>query len=153
MSFVIYALALAMLLAAIFIFAKKKETRRFGVLLVVVCVLLEIFVFNFHAFHLVGGDYEEFSLPLEEAKQYGFNNLRTDFVSNSEGREVRLRFDAVGRPIGTVKFDIDYEEGNLGDKYAPYIDIRIDASDDTNTADFRMNVAKAQLIKGNAGSQ
>ena len=153
MSFVIYAVLAAALIAAFLIVAKKKETRRFGVLLVAVCVLLEIFVFNFHAFHLVGGDYEEFSIPLEDAKQYGFNNLRTDFVSNSEGREVRLRFDGVGRPIGTVKFEIDYEEGNYGGRYAPYVDVRIDASDDTNTADFRMNVADGQLIKGNEGSQ
>lgn len=153
MSYIIYALLAVMLLAAFLIFAKKRETRRFGVMLVVICVLLEIFVFNFHSFHLVGRGYEEFSIPLEDAKQYGFNNLRTDFVSNSEGREVRLRFDGVGRPIGTVKFDIDYEEGNYGGKYAPYVDVRIDASDDTNSADFRMNVASGQLIKGNEGSQ
>ena len=153
MSFIIYAILAAMLIAAFLIFAKKKETRRFGILLVVICVLLEVFVFNFHAFHLVGRDYEEFSIPLEEAKQYGFNNMRTDFVANADGREIRLRFDDVDRPIGTVKFDIDYEEGNLGGKYAPYVDVRIDASDDTNSADFRMNVAQGQLIKDNEGSQ
>ena len=91
MSLFIYILAAILLLAMFIIFPKKKNTKKFGVALVLVAVCLELFVFNFHSYHLLFGDYEETELSLEDAREYNFNSERTDFVSNVGGGS-RLEF-------------------------------------------------------------
>jgi hypothetical protein len=107
MSLFIYLLCAALLVAAFLLFAKKKQTRRFGIVLVGVALLLELFVFNFHSYHLIGGDYEQTELDLNSARQYNFNSERTDFVSNV-GADARLEFLGIGKRVGTVRIDFEY---------------------------------------------
>lgn len=152
MSLFIYILAVILLVAAFLIFAKEKGTRRFGIILVAVAVLLELFVFNFHSYHLIGGGYEETELDLDSARQYNFNSERTDYVSTA-GSNPRLEFIGVGQKIGTVRIDFEYLEGETAGRRASYVDVDIDATDATYSADYRMNVASARAIRGNERSE
>ena len=152
MGLFIYIVCAVLLLAAFLIFAKKKETKRFGIVVLAIAILLEVFVFNFHSFHLVGGNYEEQQLDLNEARQYNFNSERTDFVSNPGGGS-RLEFIGVGAPIGTVRIDFDYLEGDVAGRVASYVDVEIDAKDSTYSGEYRMNVATARAIRDNERSE
>ena len=152
MSLFIYILAAILLLAMFIIFPKKKNTKKFGVALVLVAVCLELFVFNFHSYHLLFGDYEETELSLEDAREYNFNSERTDFVSNVGGGS-RLEFLNVNKKIGTVRIDFDYLEGDVKGRIASYVDVKIDATDETHAAEYRMDVASAKAIRSNEGSE
>ena len=152
MSLFIYLLCAALLVAAFLLFAKKKQTRRFGIVLVGVALLLELFVFNFHSYHLIGGDYEQTELDLNSARQYNFNSERTDFVSNV-GADARLEFLGIGKRVGTVRIDFEYLEGDIKGREASYVDVDIDASDATYSEAYRVNVATARAIRGNESSE
>ena len=149
MSTAVYVICALLVLCAFLFVPKKKNTKRFGVVLVIVAVLLELVVFNFHSYHLLGGGYEKTELDLYSAREYGFNSQRTDFVSNAVGSETRLEFRDLNKKIGTIAFEIDFAEGNVDDRLASYVDVRIDASDSTNIADYRKNVASGKIIRDN----
>lgn len=152
MSLFIYILAAILLISAFLIFAKKKDTRRFGIILVIVAVLIELFVFNFHSYHLIGGGYEETELDLDDAREYNFNSQSTDYVS-TPGSDPRLEFIGIGKRVGTVRIDFEYLEGEVAGQKASYVDVNIDATDATYSADYRSNVATARAIRGNENSE
>lgn len=149
MSIAIYIICAIALICAFIFIPKKSSTKRFGVALVIAVLLIETLIFNFHSYHLWGGDYERTELDLDSAREYGFNSERTDFVCNSGGSEARLEFRDLNKKIGTIAFEIDFAEGNADDALSSYVDVRIDAKDETNSADYRKNVAEGRIIRGN----
>ncbi|MBP3370603.1 MAG: hypothetical protein J6L85_07605, partial [Clostridia bacterium] len=106
----------------------------------------------FHSYHLIGGGYEETELDLDDAREYNFNSQSTDYVS-TPGSDPRLEFIGIGKRVGTVRIDFEYLEGEVAGQKASYVDVNIDATDATYSADYRSNVATARAIRGNENSE
>ncbi len=147
MSIFWYVLSAVLLLFALLIFPRKKQTKKFGITLLALALLLEIFVFNFHSFHLVGGDYKETKLDLNSAQVVGFDKDGEGLTSNADLTQTILEFKGVGKKIGTVKIDVEYTTDGES------LDLLIDASDETNSASYRTGVASATFIRGDDRSE
>mgnify|MGYP006956701643 CR=1 FL=1 len=49
----------------------RDKVLRFGLITLVICILLEIFVFNYKSFTLLGGKYNQRTIPVSEAQVTG----------------------------------------------------------------------------------
>ena len=141
-------IVIAILLTAMFIILpKQKKTRVFGALLVGVALLVELFVFNFHSFHLVFGGYEEISLTKD-------SKLVT--VEKTEGESVTVEINGIDRPVGTlhVKCYLEDERNAEGEGFSgsPYVNVKVDAKDSTQQASWRGSVSEGVIVRGDDGS-
>lgn len=154
-------LSVFILIFLLFIFIpKKKQTKKVGIISLVVALTLEIFVFNFHSFHLLFGSYEKNSFDLSDAIVSGGSiSENGSIVSNDNGKSVTVEFKDVGRKIGTVYFDIIMpdrvvdENGKITSAKTDYVNVSIDASDETNSAEYRRGVASGKMVYGDKRSQ
>ena len=152
---ILYFVIAAVLLAAFLLFAKKKKTKRFGTIMLSVAVFLEIFVFNFHSFHLMFGSYEKTELDFSGASVSGgsFDDLGR-LVSGGDGGLVIIEFKDIGQKTGTLYIDCimpsgqtDPENNNISGR-TDYINVSIDAKDATYSQSYRNNIAYGQIING-----
>ncbi len=131
--------------------------RLFGVVLLSVALLFEVFVANFQSFHLIFGDYEraEINLTAEDVKISG-TTAQDPLTSGDKGTKVVIEATGIQRPIGSLCILLDMPEAaadgskNFG---TPYVDITVDAKDVTQAANYRNGVANGQIIRGNERSQ
>lgn len=86
----------------------SKKNKRFMVITLLLCILLEIFVFNYKSFVMLGSNYKKTYVPVENARADGLtvngNGAYTATKSNPS-----ITFD-VGREIKTMGFDIQRME-------------------------------------------
>lgn len=140
MSTFIYWILLAALIAVFVVVPKKKATRFLGVALVMVALIFEIFVCNFHTFHLFFGKYE--------TKTYTAQSEELQ-VSNVQGNKVTVELHGLSQPIGTVKLkcqtEKDDDENFVG---TPYVKVSINAKDTTYQKNYRYAVTEGQIIQG-----
>ncbi len=122
--------ALALLLLKM---TKEQRTKKTILLLLAASFAFELFIANFHSFHLIGGDYEEAPLSL---------NSDASLVSEP-GTPLKLTYSSLDMPVGTVFFDIILSEGTH------YADVRVDATDVTHAYSYRSNVADGRILPGN----
>ncbi len=122
---------------------KFKKLLNFSIHSLTICLVLELFVFNFNSTHLFLGDYPEKTLDLSSAVTENFdlssgNNVESGYSS--------IEFKGLNTPVGTVSFDaVSNKKG--------YVDISIDMSDDSHSASYRNGIASAEVIRGNERSQ
>lgn len=109
---------------------------------VCVCLMLEMFIFNFNSAHLFGKDYKRSVFNLATCKSEGFN---TNTKTNSGAVETILEFNGINAPIGTLTFDM---ESNINGK----VDVLIDMKDDTYSAAYRYSIASATIIQNDKRS-
>ena len=144
MEIAIYFIVFAVLLLAFILLPKKKITRSFGIIMLAAVLLLEIFVFNYRSFSLVGKDYEQITFDA---------NSEELIISNKEGTAMNMRFKNLSIPIATmyVKCHMD---GDLdsGLTETPYIDVDMDAKDSTQSETYRIKTVESQIIRGNERS-
>ncbi len=136
-------------LAALFVFLPKSHrTRRVAVVLLVLSFMGELLVANFHSFHLLGGGYEATELPLsgDTVTVTGAETAGTAAIVSKEGGSVTVEFTDIGQPVGTLYLQVDMPEGTS------YVDVKIDAKDDTQAASYRGGVADGRIIQGDARS-
>ncbi len=146
---------------------KKKKTqekkrflsgmRLFGVVVLSVALLFEVFVANFQSFHLVFGDYTqtEVALDAENVKISGVTG-EDALTSNKEGTKVIIEITEMAQPVGSLHILLDLPEAATdGSKSfgTPYVDVTVDAKDVTQAATYRGSVANGQIIRGNQRSQ
>ncbi len=147
MQSAIYIVIAIFLLALFIILPKTKKTRVFGALLVGVALLLELFVFNFHSFHLVLGDYNEKKLDKS-------SDLVT--VESTEGESVTVEINGIDRPVGTlyIKCYLEDERNEDGEGFSgsPYVNVKVDAKDSTQQAKWRSAVSEGCIVRGDEGS-
>lgn len=140
MNTFIYWLFFAALIAAFVCIPKKKATRFFGLALVIGALVFELFVFNFHTFHLMFGAYETktYTVQSEELQ-----------VSNTQGNKVTVELHNLSQPIGTIKLKCQTEKGD--DKSfvgTPYVNVSVNAKDATYQENYRYGVTEGQMIQG-----
>ena len=142
-------------LAAVFFFLPRTQrTKRAAVALLVLSFVAELFVANFHSFHLLGGGYETVDLPITgEGVAVSGGTLDGEFVS---GSTVTLTWTDLEKKAGTVAFRVNFEPASTEDgkeaKTCNYVDVRVDAKDVTNAASWRSGVADGQILRDEARS-
>ena len=122
---------------------KFEKLVNFSIRSLTVCLVLELFVFNFNSTHLFLGDYPEKTLDLSTAVTENFD---LSSGNNIESGRSSIEFKGLNTPVGTVSFEA------LSNKKG-YVDISIDMSDDSHSASYRDGIASAEVIKGNKRSQ
>ncbi len=140
MNTFIYWILLVAMIAAFVVIPKKKATRLFGIVLVIGALMFEVFVCNFHTFHLAFGDYE--------TKTYTAQSEELQ-ISNAQGNKVTVELHGLSQPIGTVKLKCQTEKDD--DKNfagTPYVNVSINAKDATYQENYRYAVTEGQIIQG-----
>ncbi|MBQ6702243.1 MAG: hypothetical protein IJN17_04740 [Clostridia bacterium] len=123
----------------------SKKTKKFGVILLSVCVFAEVFIFNYHSYHLCFGNYEEKSLSLANA-QYSTESL--NFINKTT-----ISFKNVDQRIGTLYIDCTLhdsaylEDFEIRTKKTNLVNVKIDAKDETYSADYRYGTADGVIIR------
>ena len=142
-------------LAAVFFFLPRTQrTKRAAVALLVLSFVAELFVANFHSFHLLGGGYETVDLPITgEGVAVSGGTLDGESVS---GSTVTLTWTDLSKKAGTVAFRVNFEPAPTEDGKEPktcnYVDVRVDAKDVTNAASWRSGVADGQILRDDTRS-
>ncbi len=147
MQAVLYILIFLLLTAGFVFLPKKAETKRFGVILMLVALVLEFGVFNYHSYHLWFRDYPQKELSLPKASVTGDAQTLPDGSLLISGTAT-LTYGGLDMPIGTVALDIDWQTENEGN----YADVEFDFTDETQAAYYRSNIANARLVNGDNGS-
>ena len=128
--------------------------RLFGVVLLSVALLFEVFVANFQSFHLVFGDYDAtpVTLTAENVKITG-TSAEGSLTSGSKGEKMVIEMTGVDRPVGTLHLVLDMPEAKEKNFGTTYVDVTVDAKDVTQAATYRSGVANGQIIRDNERSQ
>ncbi|MGN0622125.1 MAG: hypothetical protein ACI4I9_09680 [Porcipelethomonas sp.] len=123
---------------------KTGSIGKFCFRLLTVCFFLELFVFNINSAHLLGNDYTTGSLNLESGNPSIFNS--ENGTINVTGGYYTLDYSGLDMPVGTITIDaLSSTKGSVK------FDISI--TDDTNSADYRSNIANAEIIRENRRSR
>lgn len=133
------------ILGAFSVFGKrKKKTKLVAISVLAVALIFEIFVANFHSFHLLGGGYEQASLDFNSSDitVEGGTVTSEGKIESDSGKRLTVTASNINRPIGTLCFDCSASEP---EEVADVYDISISASDETN-AEMRGNVADGTVI-------
>lgn len=125
---------------------RKKLPQKFGDILnfflrsLTVCLIAELFVFNFNSAHLFGGNYQVMELPAENASAVNFSNGKNSGTGYSS-----LEFKNINMPVGTITVEARSDKKS-------YAEINVDMSDDSN-ASYRNSAASAEVIQNNRRSE
>ena len=149
MKLLIWGALMLLLLAAFTMIPRKKRTKTVGCALVLIAVLFELFVANFHSYHLLGGDYEEIKIDLtsDTIHTRAFEE-EGGLLSNDKGWECAVTIKDVNAPVGTVALRCKLPEADEESKGTSYVDVWIDAKDETHSATYRSGVADGKIIRG-----
>ncbi len=128
--------------------------------LIILCIalLLELLVFNFHSYHLIFGGYEKTELTLNSANlNGGYIEKDGTYSSGSTGKTVSIEYKDIGKKVGSVYIKCTLPDSYTDEKGAAhpktdYVNVSIDAKDETWASSYRGNVAKGQIINGNERS-
>ena len=131
----------ALLAAAFLLIPKQKGTKRFALSVLVAALLFEIFVANFHSFHLLFADTERAEIALDGEAVSISGGVDGGLTSKTNGGALTVELTDLDRPIGTVAISCTFLEN------CNSIDVKIDAMDDTQSAKYRSGVADGQILR------
>ncbi len=138
-----YTIAFAALAVLFFFLPKDKRTKRAAAILLLLSFGFELFIANFHSYHLFFGGYEQTDLPTsgESVKITGAAENDLGILTNNKGKELTLEYTGIDRPVGTLRLDIDLPHGTN------YVDVKIRAKDVTQAAAYR-NSVDGRIVAG-----
>ena len=122
---------------------KQNKIFKFSFRLVIICLALEIFVFNINSAHLLFGKYDEKVLDISSAELQNFDSASG---TNENGGNSVIEFKGINMPVGTICFEAQSDKKSV-------VEFSVDMSDDTNSAGYRWGAAKAKVIKDNTRSR
>ena len=138
LSVILYFVCFAALLAAFLLLPKRKNTKRMGVVLLVAVLCFEMLVANFHSYHLWFGDYEKTDVALTDTTVH--------VKETATGLTVEL--SDIDKPVGTLYIDCVLPEAEGNSLGTPYVDVAVDAKDETQQGYYRSSVATGQILRG-----
>ena len=150
---VLYFLLFAAFLAAFLLIPKTRRTKRFGIILLSILLVFEVFVANFQSFHLLFGGYEkrEYELDSPDLSLSG-GHFDTDartgetvYVTSSSTFTIRN----LDQKVGTVRLKLDL----AGETTVPYVRVVVSAQDVTNAKSLRSGIAQREVVYGDARSE
>lgn len=133
------------------IYSKKyAKFTYFAAKVFFVVMVLEATVFNFPAFYLWTGNYEETALLMSDAEVEGNGtwilNEENDTLTIESGQEVSLYFPVINQPVGTIYVDVEYSEK------AFTLEMSVDATDETHQT-FREDIISGTIYRFEENSQ
>lgn len=114
----------------------QKHTKKFGIILLILCLAIELFVCNFHSFHLLFRDYDK--------KELSFDNASISTESLDNISKTVITFNNIDKRIGTLYFDCTLNTYK--------VNVKIDAKDETYSESFRYNTANGTIIKNDSST-
>ena len=149
---IFYFLLLFGALAAFLLIPKKKETKRFGVIILAVALIFEIGIVNFHSFHLWFGGYKKTSVDFAEYDVVPTGLTLEDdgetFVQSGKNQAAQVVIRHIGKKIGTIHITASFPDSETGKVNPGYVSVRVDAKDVTQSASYRTYLAEGQIISG-----
>lgn len=151
LQFAINILIILVFSGAFLLLPLRGKTKKAGMIFISLCVAAEIFVCNFHSFHLWFRDYEKENLSLENAV------IDTESLNNVNS--TTITFSNINKKIGTVYIDCAlpelryFDNNTISTKGTPYVNVRIDAKDETYSANYRYGTANGTIIKNDHRSK
>ena len=152
-GFIPYAICFFVLSAACLLLPLKQKTKNFAVALLLISLALEVLVCNFHSFHLIGGDYESYAVPLQSETATVAGGEEKAPLTTKPGGKLEINLKDLERPVGTLRLDLAFsdeqtdEKGKVLVKTANYADVKISIKDVTQSAYYRSGVADAKVIR------
>ncbi len=145
---IIFFLLLGALVGAFLLVPKQKKTKIFGIAILSFALLFEIFVVNFHSFHLWFGGYEKQEWGLNDyyVSTTGMDQESGKLVQTSDSAQILLR--NVGQKVGTIRIKAEFPDNESGNRNPGYVTVRVDAKDETQAYSFRQNLASGEIISG-----
>lgn len=147
---VFYILLFAVMTALLWFLPKKKQTKRVGIGIMLVSLVLELFVFNYHSYHLWFRGYPGQEAELTREVVSGNAQLQSDGAWLITDKAT-IELHGIDIPVGTVAFDLNWQ--TAAEYPANYVDAVFDFMDDTQTAYYRSNVADGRMVNGQIASQ
>ncbi len=138
---VLYFVLLAALLAAFLFLSRRRQTKRFGVILLTAVFAFELLVANFHSYHLWFGGYEETEITLDGTAQ----NIS---ITGKAGAETHVEIKEIDRRVGTIRVEVKLPEVTDESLGTPYADVRVDAMDETQQGYYRSSIAEGRVVRG-----
>lgn len=125
---------------------KERAALKYGARSLAAALILELTVFQFPSYRLIGGDYPRRTLYPAEAAEY------TEEAAPEPGhftgdKEYTLTYQNIDMPVGTVKVNISYGSGTM-----KKVSFDADMTDDTGYY-YRMKLIMSELVKGCPGSE
>lgn len=135
------------LLAVLFVLLPRKHrTKQVAVILLVLSFLGELFICNFHAFHLLGGEYEQTAVDLTAETVKITGGKADDPLTTNKGGMVTVTLKEMSQPVGTVHVGLRIPDT------ANYATVTVSAMDATQSASWRFNLAEETVIRGDERS-
>lgn len=142
-----YFICFVLLAAAFVLLPRKHTTKRVAVALLVLSFLGELFICNFHSFHLLGGGYETNPIDLT-AETVTVSGGETDApLTTKKGGTVTITVTGLKQPVGTARIRLAFSEN------APSATVKIAAKDVTQAAAWRSGVADGTVVQGDTRSE
>ncbi|MBE6585997.1 MAG: hypothetical protein E7645_05655 [Ruminococcaceae bacterium] len=137
-----YAICFFLLAAAILLLPKKQSTQKVAVTLLIISLAAEIFICNFHSFHLLFGDYQRGELPLKGEHTTVSGAVSDTNLTSNKGGTITVTAEELTGTVGTLRLHVLLPEDT------DYVDVKISAKDVTQAASWRSNVADGKIIRG-----
>ena len=105
-----YFICFAVLALIFVLFPRKHATKRVAVILLVLSFLGELFICNFHSFHLLGGGYETSSIDLNAETVTVSGGEKDTPLTTKEGGTVTVTVTGLSQPVGTAHVKLTLSE-------------------------------------------
>ncbi len=146
-TIIYFSLFAALLLGFCFV-PRQKKTKIVCVSLLLIAMLFELGVANFHSFHLSSGRYTQQKIDLDSATVLIEGTEADRRTSNDRGEEVIIRLTSLDTKVGTLEIVCDMPDVTHEGQGTPFVDVAIDAMDESHAASYRTDVADAQIVRG-----
>ena len=147
---IIFLICFAAIATAFLLIPKSKKLRKFNIIMLAVALAFEIFICNFHSFHLLFGNYEKTNVSTSNENVE--ITLDEDLLEKKEKKKITVVITNINKPVGTLKLDCDMPYGTEELYTTDHIDVTVSAKDSTQSASYRSSVAKGQLIQNDTRS-
>ncbi len=140
-----YFIVFTVLAVFCLLIAEKAKTKKVALTLLAISLIFEIFIANFHSFHLIGGGYTEKELSLS-GENVTISGTDDGSLTSKQGTKMSIAFDGIDQKVGTLLIRLDMPE------WMDYVDVKIDATDETQAAYYRSGVADGRIVAGDGRS-
>jgi hypothetical protein len=129
-------------------FVQDKKTIKFAIILLILTLIAEIFVFNYSSvFHLLGADYRKTELNFDDAVEISgfYRDGNGSLVMPPNTHQSVIEFKGLNQPVGTIGLIMETDVS----KHKVWVHF----SDSTWSSSYRWGTANADIINDNPGSK
>ncbi len=87
-----------------------SKFKKFALITLAVCIVMEIFLFNYKSFVLIGGNYEKTFISMENIQTGGLEYNGSEYVATTNNPTLTFQ---INKRVKTLRFDIDRADENF----------------------------------------